>query len=172
MQSKPNRLAAAAFSLVLPILAFAGCHKRVPAAPLPPVAAAPAPSVPSASALDQADRAFASGSYDEAARGYDDYLHLPIPGNQRDQALFRLGLTYALRPGPAADWQRATATFKQLLDEFPNSPFKPPANLILSLHYELDQLNADSKQRDLRIKQLSAELDRLKKVDADRRKRP
>jgi len=49
---------------------------------------------------------------------------------------------------------------------------KLQANLILSLRAEIDQVAADSKQRDLRIKQLTTELDRLKKIDADRRKRP
>ena len=69
-------------------------------------------------------------------------------------------------------WQRAAATFKQLADEFPNSPFKPAANLLVALRSEIDQVNADSKVRDQRIKQLTTELDRLKKIDADRRRRP
>lgn len=160
---RSNRIATITFAA---ILATAGCQKRVPVAALPP---APAPAVP---ALDQADRAFTSGSYDEAARAYENYLRLTPSGGQRDQALFHLGLTYALRPAPATDWQRAAATFKQLIDEYPDSPFKPPANLIVSLHSGLDQAAADSKQRDQRIKQLTTELDRLKKIDADRRKRP
>jgi hypothetical protein len=161
---KPKRLAGV---VLLAVLVLAACQKRVPVAVSPPP-----PSAPPVSALDQADRAFTSGNYDEAARSYDDYLRLTPSGGRRDQALFHLGLTYALRPAPSADWQRAAALFKQLMDEFPNSPYKPPANLIVSLHSELDQLSADSKQRDQRIKQLTTELDRLKKIDADRRKRP
>ena len=58
------------------------------------------------------------------------------------------------------------------MDEHPNSPYKQPANLILSLRSELDQAAADNKQRDLKIKQLTTELDRLKRIDADRRKKP
>jgi hypothetical protein len=83
-----------------------------------------------------------------------------------------LALTYALRPAPGTDWPHAIATLKQLVEEYPDSAFKSQANLILSLRAELDQVAADSKQRDLRIKQLTTELDRLKKIDADRRKRP
>jgi len=173
------------------VLAAAACHKRVPTttslppapaailipiprpspAPLPDSVPAPAPS-PAAATLDDANRAFNSGNYDEASRGYETYLRSTPPGDLRDQALFQLALTYAMRPAPATDWMRAAATLKQLLDEYPNSPFKSPANLILSLHAELDQLTTDSKQRDQRIKQLTTELDRLKKIDADRRKRP
>ncbi len=158
------------------ILIAAGCNKRVPvaAAPPPPVAVS-APSSAAAAArtpapLDEADRAFTAGNYDEAARGYDSYLHQTFSGGLRDQALFRMALAYALRPAP--DWPRASLLLKQLMDEFPNSSFKPAANLIMSLHSEMDQLVAGSQQRDQRIRQLTTELDRLKKIDADRRKRP
>jgi Tetratricopeptide repeat len=165
--------------LLLAFLAAFGCHKRTPVVaspppPLPPPAPAPTPPPPAvaASPLDQPDRAFASGNYDEAARGYEDYLRATTSGGQRDDALFHLALTYALRPAPGTDWPRAIATLKQLVEEYPDSVFKSQANLILSLRAELDQVAADSKQRDLRIRQLTTELDRLKKIDADRRKRP
>jgi Tetratricopeptide repeat len=165
--------------LLLAFLAAFGCHKRTPVVaspppPLPPPAPAPTPPPPAVavSPLDQPDRAFASGNYDEAARGYEDYLRATTSGGQRDDALFHLALTYALRPAPGTDWPRAIATLKQLVEEYPDSAFKSQANLILSLRAELDQVAADSKQRDLRIKQLTTELDRLKKIDADRRRRP
>jgi TolA-binding protein len=167
--------------LLSALLAAAGCHKRSPVVaspppPPPPPAPAPAPAPPppavTVSPLDQADRAFASGNYDEAARGYENYLRATTSGGQRDDALFHLALTYALRPAPGTDWPRAIATLKQFVDEYPDSAFKSQANLILSLRAELDQVAADSRQRDLRIKQLTTELDRLKKIDGDRRKRP
>ncbi len=189
---RPNCVAVIAFSV---LLLGAACHKRVPVSPLParpaptptvstpdlapapeptpPPTPPPAPAAPSpaALALDQANRAFASASYDEAVRGFENYLRLtPSGGEEREQALFHLGLAYALRPAPATDWMRATATLKQLIDEYPNSLLKPPASVILSLHAEVDQASTDAKQRDQRIKQLTTELDRLKKIDADRRK--
>ena len=150
------------------ILITSGCNKRVPvAAPAPPAAAPPNPAT---LALDDADHAFDAGSYDQAARGYESYLKLDNGGTRRDAALFRMGLAYVLRS--AADWQRASFAFRQIVEVFPKSPFKPPATLILSLHSELDQVNASAQQRDLRIRQLTTELDRLKKIDAERRKRP
>lgn len=175
------------------VLACTGCHKvkRVPVAtfpppvppapPVPEVASTPVPApepppppppAPAPSPLEGADRAFASGNYDEAARVYDDYIKAMKSGTERDQALFRLALTYVLRPAPATDWMRATTTFKQLIDEYPQSPLKGPANLILALRSDLDKANADAKLRDEKIKQLTTELDRLKKIDAERRKRP
>jgi hypothetical protein len=161
--------------------------------------------------MDQADRAFASHMYDEAARRYEEYLAAP-KANQPDRALFLLGLSHALRP--AADWQSATNAFKQLAGNFPDSPLNGPATLILDLHAnnldlglknlaldsknlelnsknlelnsknldlnsknmelrsELDQTTAESKKNESKIKQLSTELDKLKKIDTSRRKRP
>jgi tetratricopeptide (TPR) repeat protein len=162
--------------LLSAVFAAAGCHKRAPVVasappPLPPPPPPPAPVI-TVSPLEEADRAFASGNYDEAARGYDNYLRATTSGGQRDDALFHLALTYALRPAPGTDWPRAIAMLKQLLEEYPDSAFKSQANLIVSLRAELDLAAADSKQREVRIKQLTTELDRLKKIDADRRKRP
>jgi outer membrane protein assembly factor BamD (BamD/ComL family) len=121
------------------------------------------------SPLSAPDRAFAAGNYDEAARGYDDYLHTYEAGNQRDQALYYFGLSLALRPGPTTDWTRVAAAFKELVDQHPDSQFRQPASVILSLRSELDQAAVETKQRDLRIKLLSTELDRLKKIDAGRK---
>ena len=121
-------------------------------------------------ALEDANRSFNAGSYDEAARGYERYLKGNSSGTRRDEALFHLGLAYALRS--SADWPHASSAFRQIMEVFPNSPFKAPAGLILSLRSEMDQANATAQQRDLRIRQLTTELDRLKRIDADRRKRP
>lgn len=170
-------------------LLVSGCHKHVPIVALPP---APPPTPPPApifmpslapavppplepppvAPLSAADRAFNAGNYDESARAYEEYLRNNASGKERDQALFYLGLSYALRPAPAADWTKAGAAFKELVDAQPQSQLRLPANLILSMRAELDQSAADSKQRDQKIKQLTTELDRLKKIDADRRKKP
>jgi tetratricopeptide (TPR) repeat protein len=160
---RTDRIIVIAFCIALVLSA---CQKRVPIAALPP---APPPD-PGAAALNEADRAFNAGSYDEASRGYENYLRLNPNGTQRDEVFFHLGLGYALRPAP--DWQRAASAFRQIVEGFPNSPFRQPSNLILSLHSDLDQVTANAQQRDQRIRQLTAELDRLKRIDADRRKRP
>ena len=178
--------------LLSAVLGVAACHKapkRAPIAAIPPAlppaaAPAPAPAPPPTPPpvpppppvpvppLEQPDRAFASGNYDEAARGYENYLRTTTSGPEREQALFHLALTYALRPAPATDWPRAIATFKQLIEEYPDGPLKAQASLILALRTDLDQVTSDIRQRDQRLKQLTTELDRIKKIDADRRRRP
>ena len=151
------------------LLMIAACAKRIAVAPPPRVPAPTAP--PSMAALGEADRAFAAKEYDDASRSYEDYLRLAPADDHQDQALFRLGMAYTLKK-PGADWQRAQAAWKRLIMEYPDSPLKPQVELILALYSEVSQANADMKLRDDRIKQLSTELDRLKKIDSERRKTP
>jgi len=189
--------------IILTLLFLTACHKRSPittstspavvAVPEPPVLAIPLsrvvllpePSVvvsppaapsPAMAALEQADRWFKAGVYDEAAQAYEKYLRLQPTGCPCEQELFRLGLSYVLRRSSKPDWHRATSVLKQLVAEYPHSSFTASASLILALRSELDRLALDAavstKQRDEQIRQLSSELDRLKKIDSDRRKRP
>jgi hypothetical protein len=188
-----NRVAA---FLVLGIMVASGCHKRprapvvAPPAPVPnltvshstvpkipvpeptplPPVATPAPTppdvvVPPPNPLEQADKAFDAGNYPEAARGYEAYLQREPSGDLRDHALFHLALSCAMPSNPNPDWTKMAAVLKQLVDQYPGSPFKPAAAVILAI-------NADNQKRELRIRQLSTELDKLKQIDAERRKRP
>jgi hypothetical protein len=182
-----------AIFVFLVVLAAAGCRKNasngsnlsvvippVPprAAPLPPVLPGPEPlprieSPPAPlSLVERATLAFVSGNYDEAERYFEQSLHDPSSTETRDNTLYHLGLIRALRPAMASERQRSIATLKQLLEEYPNSPFVEPANRILALHGQVAQAANDVRLRDQKMKQLALELDRLKKIDADRRKRP
>ena len=174
---RSNGIAVLGLSVVLAVTA---CQKRVPNTALPP---APGPAVANVSPLEQANRAFAAGRYEEAGQGYENYLNSPATGD-RDTALFNLALSYILRPAP--DWTTALKNFKDLANAFPKSPLKAPADMLSTLYTDLraaadqnaalrtaaDQNAATLKQRDQKIQQLTTELDRLKKIDADRRKRP
>jgi TolA-binding protein len=170
---------------------LASCHKRPLAAvaPLPPTTvtvvvpvAVPAPvsidirsSLPApagASLFEQAELAYAMGDYVAAIQGYENYMQLVPNGDRIDHILFHLGIAYGLRTQPSADWTRATASLKQLVNEHPESPLKPTASLILSLRSDADQLASDAKARNQIVQQLRMQLERLKKIDADRLKRP
>jgi hypothetical protein len=193
---RPNRIA---FVILCTVLFGCQKHVRPVAQPpaLPPVARTtiqpaldttppPAlPPTPAALLLDKAKRAFAEGRYDLAADTYADYINTSPKGEAgRQQALFNWGLSYVLQASP--DWLSAATAFKKLGEEFPTSPLKTAASLIQSLHSKtqslqvdnqslqsaLDQITADSKKSESKIKQLSNELERLKRIDSERRKRP
>ncbi len=130
----------------------------------------PVPKPPDVPPLRDADLAFAAGNYDDAAHLYEDYLRANSTGSLRDHALFNLAMSLYLRAPTATDWTKFTSVLKELVDGYPNSSLKAPAAIILSLRSEVDQLNGDIKQKDQKIKQLTNQLDAIKKEDARRRR--
>ena len=172
------------------ILAVAGCHKRPVVAPplqvtapiiirvdapvpvyLPIPTSLPvyvSPPVPGAVEREQADRAFTAGSYEEAIQAYENFLLISPSGDGRDEALFRLGLCYVLGNNGEPDWQRARTVLKQLVDDYPGSPLKPPAVVILTLRSQANDLAGEMKAREQATRQLRLELEMLKQIDADR----
>ena len=109
--------------------------------------------------MDAADRAFASAKYEEAAREYDAYLKLTPPAAQRDEALFRLGLTYALR----ADWTSAAAHLIHGSSEGRFTIRYCPGHLtqqeIESVHFEY----GDLAMRPLTLREIADELNRMQR---------
>ena len=178
--------------IVILATAAASCHKRpVVALPPPPpttvttvvvpvaTPAAVTMDIPSSlpipagdNLFEQAELAFEMGDYIGAIQGYEDYLQFIPAGNRIDQALFHLGVAYVLQTEPPPNWKQATVNFKRLIDEHPDSPLRPTASLILSLRSDADQLTNDAKARNQVVQQLKSQLDRLKKIDSERVKRP
>lgn len=170
---------------------LSGCHKRpatIVALPPPTIltvlvpVAVPVPvamDIPAAlpvsvgpSLFEEAELAFDMGDYAAAIQGYENYLQSAPNGDRIDQVLFHVGMAYVLQTKPPADWTRATASLSRLVKEHPESPMRPTAILILSLRSHAEQLTKDAKARDEANQQLSTELERLKKIDADRVKHP
>lgn len=187
-------------SLCVILLTGAGCRKRVPvaAAPPPPPPAptliyTPAASVPTSApyileppsgpvpeptpkppalmALEAAELAFNFADYAAAVPRYEEYLRLAPDGNQRDRALFQLGLIHMLPDYPRRDWEKAAAFLKQLIADYSYSSLKPEAQVILSLRAEVLQFTSDKREQEQRIRQLTIELDGLKRINADRLRR-
>ena len=147
-------------------LFLTACHPRPSI--VARIAVAPAPIA----LFDLAIQKFARSDYSSAARDFEQYLKMDATGSKRDQALFHLGLVYVLPGDTRQDWQRAVNYLSRLVTEFPASPLKPVAQLILSLRTETVQLESETKKRDERIRQLNAELERFIKIDSGRRPRP
>ena len=112
---------------------------------------------------------FRQGNYPEAILDFKIVLqHNPQP-NWKVEALYFLGLSYALSPGSRQNLSEAKTSLNQIVKEFPQSDYKSPAELILGLMAQLDQLNRSVNKQDESIKKLREELDRLKEIDLKRR---
>lgn len=185
-------------ALLAIVVAVSGCQKKVPSiavapqAPIPLASTArlepllpvfpnihlPPPTEPdpgpskAETAFAEAQKSYEAGEYGEAAHYFEQYLELEPAGDSRDEALFKLALITASPQSASPNWARVSTLLKRLIDECPESQYLQPARVILSLQSEVAQLTTDTLKRDQRIKQLSTELDKLKKVDAERRKRP
>jgi len=172
-----------------------GCHKKAavqpalpapPASPtkaapeFPPIATPPPPSVPSPKPppspppsptvfFSDGERDFSDGNYLEAAQSYQKYLDLSSIDLNRDRAMFRLAMSYALSSTSSLAFQLAQTHFENLVARYPSSPYAAEAKFVIGLMEETLKLRADSREKDERIKRLASELDRLKKIDMERR---
>jgi hypothetical protein len=135
-----------------------------------PVEPSPAPiAVAAPSSLDMGSTSFRAGDYIKAARSFEDYLKTDSKSENRDIALFYLGLSRALSNNANRNMRRAEDALKRLIVEFPTSQYKGPAEFILGLQAQIENLQSDLKEKELKIKQLSEELQKLKEIDMQRR---
>jgi TolA-binding protein len=143
-----------------------------PELPLPPssLPAPPAPLLPKD--FRDGEAYFQSGKYADAARSYNQYIQQDLVTQFKDAATFKLGLAMALACTSSDCRARSLEQFKLLLSHFPQSPYSPEARFILSLQGDIDKLKADTKSRDDKIKKLTDELERLKKIDLERQATP
>jgi methyl-accepting chemotaxis protein len=131
--------------------------------PTPPIASPPAPATPAyLLTLEAANREFNSGDFSSAARDFNRYLQMVETGGARDQVLYHLGVLYA-SPIPALqDWNRALTFLKQVSSEFPSSPWKPMAELIVSMRDQTTQLTEQTRRMSSEAAQLQAQIDALR----------
>jgi len=142
--------------IVLVLIVVTGCHRHgrgvasvVP--PTPPVATAPAPPA----ALTDAESAFESRDFLRAAVSYELYFQSKPQSNDLDRIQFRYGVAQSLS-GVTGLESASTDTFNQLIREFPNSPWVPPARMEITLQDDIARLQADKSQRDEKIRELNA----------------
>ena len=183
-------------AFLLPL--FSGCRKKV-AAPTPvpaqnsaklpansappaitpdiPTLSVPAPVEPAIApkaavaptSFDLGEASFQARNYVKAARSFEDYLRAHPGSANRDVVLFRLALSLALTDSSGRNIRRVEEVLKRLVAEFPGSPYKGPAEFILGLQSQVENLKEDIKEKEARIKLLSEELQKLKEIDLQRR---
>ena len=116
----------------------------------------------------EAEQNFAAGNYKQAAQAFERFLNTFPKAAEREQALLLFGFSIALSGGDQ-DFLQTEAALRRLIAEFPQSPYRRHAELVLNLKTLIEQLKSDVKERDARINQLSDELRKLKSIDLDRR---
>jgi TolA-binding protein len=139
-----------------------------PPNPTPPVVVRPpAPTEPLI--LTEAEDKFAIGNYSGAIQDYEKFLHDYPVHKDVPQASFRLGLAYALS-GPSAQNQRkALEVLRSVVKDHPFNPYRVPSEYILSLLAEIERLKTENDAKEDSIKRLKEELERIKKIDMERR---
>jgi tetratricopeptide (TPR) repeat protein len=183
------------FVIILLLLFSLGCQKKstieAPAeVPSPSVSSAPpaiTPAVPDSSnttlpdsdspakaaatfnSFDLGEADFYAGKYQQAALSFESFLDANPESENRDQALFLMALSRALAGDSVRNQRQSEAALKQLISEFPDSPYRKQAEYILGLRTRIEKLEADVRERNKMIKELSEELKRLKQIDLQRR---
>jgi TolA-binding protein len=112
--------------------------------------------------VEQGDRAFESGDYAGAVSAYLEYLREEPNGDQRDRALYRMGLALALPENPSHDPTQAVAYLDQLTTDYPKSSLRPEAELIAALERDTLSLRAEIDQREQQLAAMNREMDGLK----------
>jgi hypothetical protein len=142
--------------------------KAWPDLPLQP-AKIPAPPEPViAASFHDAEINFEGGKYKEAIPAYDRYIREDPTTLYKAEAMFKLGMSYALSCSTPECRTAPVTQFKRLIAAFPKSTFSAQAQLILGLLNEIERLKGDVKARDEKLTKLTDELERLKKIDLER----
>jgi len=134
-----------------------------------PEAAEPEPDEIIPSSFQVGEEKFAGGSYQEAALSYEVFIKENPDHPKCDPANFKLGLSYAFTNNSLQSRRRARRQLGKFISEFPQSPYRRQAEFILGLHRDIDKLRSESLEKDKQLKRLAEELERLKKIDLDKR---
>jgi tetratricopeptide (TPR) repeat protein len=145
--------------LLLLCLVPAGCHRGTPAAAgLPPPPTFPAPT------LEVAEAFYGAGDYAGATQAYETYLKENPSAEDRDKALFRLAMSYALLGNSPESFRKAQNLLRTLFTQFPRSQYKPEAQYILSLQADIDRMKVDIREKDDLIREQSEAPPQVEKV--------
>jgi tetratricopeptide (TPR) repeat protein len=134
---------------------------------MPPAVVVPTPTESTPSNLELGDRYFNEGDYARAIAAYTDYLEEgpSLPG--RDRALFHLALAYELPESSVHDSALATMYLRELLAQYPDSPMRPQARLLLESRKEIERLQSEIGSREERIGELTQQMGQLEQNQAE-----
>jgi outer membrane protein assembly factor BamD (BamD/ComL family) len=124
-------------------LSFSGCRARVAAKPNPP----PPVAEPMPNLLEAGQEHLDAKKFGEAASDFESYLSQNPNAENRDLALFKLGLCLALGGKNPQDQQKAQNQFRLLVTQYPRSQYYPVASMVISLQASIERLGIDLRER-------------------------
>ena len=130
----------------------------------------PPPVLPAT--LAEAEAAYNRGDFPRAATAYESYLQSKPQSPGTDGVLFRFAVSQSLSNASVRE-TASNETFKQLIKEYSTSPYAASAKRILDYRETLARTQqSELKKKDDSIRQLTDELNQIKKVDSERRRSP
>jgi outer membrane protein assembly factor BamD (BamD/ComL family) len=148
---------------VAALLLLGGCRKdpaRISTA-APPVAV---------DYFQEGEKQFRIGNYAEAVKAYDIHLRKQPAAENQDLALLRLAIVYAVAPDPVRNPERSAASLQRLVTSFPQSTWRPQAELMLELRARVGKLQSEVGEKDDVIRRLTTEVEAAHKLDEQARR--
>jgi outer membrane protein assembly factor BamD (BamD/ComL family) len=129
-----------------------------------------APVLPAA--LAEAEAAYSRGDFSKAATAYETYLQSSPQAAGLDGILFRCAVSQSFSGVPARELA-SNDTFKRVIRDFSTGPYAPSASRIITFRENAARSQqSELRKKDDAIRQLTDELNNIKKVDTERRRTP
>ncbi|MFB3906059.1 MAG: tetratricopeptide repeat protein, partial [Acidobacteriota bacterium] len=120
---------------------------------------------PGPSPFEVAEKNYLVGNYTAAIEAYEQSLQQNDPRN-RQSALFRLAVSYALRNASPDDLARSKSLFDLLIREYPSTPLADQAKLLSSSVQLVRELEAGRRQNEEQLQRLSGQVTEiLQRID-------
>jgi len=119
--------------------------------------------------LAEGEEKFASADYRGAILNFEAFLKENPAHLEAARIAFHLGIAYGLA-SPDTEFQRkALEQFRKVIRLYPTSAYRIESEYVLKLQGDIDKLRAESEEKDEKLKRLAEELERIKKIDIEKR---
>jgi len=117
------------------------------------------------SPFEVAEKNYLAGNYTAAIAAYEQALEQKDSHN-RQSALFRLAVSYALRNASSDDLAKSKSLFDLLMREYPSTPLADQAKLLSSSVQLVRELEAGRRQNEEQLERLSGQVTQiLQRID-------
>ncbi len=143
------------FVLLVASLLLSGCAAKK-AKVIPPKSPSP---------FEIAEKNYLAGNYTAAIQAYEQSLQQNDP-HDRQPALFRLAVSYALRNASPDDLSKSKSLFDLLIREYPSTPLADQAKLLSSSVQLVRELDEGRRQNEEQLQRLSGQITEiLQRID-------